>query len=115
MLDSDISDKLTTATMDAPLVFEKLLKQVMDSFLNYKLEMSAFSAVIFLNTSFTRDKSGMPIFPSSSTPALSAKLVPEESENHKLKQRLSQLEAAYEEESCNLKIQEMNSGTLPIV
>ena len=79
------------------------------------IEMSAFSAVIFLKTSFTRDKSGMPIFPSSSTPALSAKLVPEESENHELKQRLSQLEAAYEEESCNLKIKEMNSGTLPIV
>ena len=45
--------------MDAQLVFENLLKQVMDSSLNYKLEMSPFSAVIQLKQSFIRDKSGI--------------------------------------------------------
>ena len=103
--------------MDAPQVFENVLKQVMDSCLNYKVEMSPFSAMIFLKKTFIRDKSGMPIFPSSSPlPFLPAKQVPQESENYELKHRLRQLEAAYEEEVVQSEAtKKKSSGRLSIV
>ena len=70
--------------MDAQLVFDDLLKQVMDSCLNYKLKMSPFSAVIWLKRSFIRDKSGISILPSSST-SLPANFLQYQSENQELK------------------------------
>jgi hypothetical protein len=94
--------------MDAQLIFENILKQVMDSCLNYKLEMSPFSAVISLKKSFIRDKSGIPIFHSSSTP-FPATPVPHESENQDTNLRISQLETAYSSLSINYEEEIMQS------
>ena len=102
--------------MDAQLVFENLLKQAMDSCLNCKLEMSPFSAVIQLKKSFIRDKSGIPVFPSSSTP-LPTNLVLHESETQEWKSRLNQIVAAkiMKKKSFNPKLKEKSLRTLLIV
>ena len=51
--------------MEAYSVFENMLKKVKNSNLNYKLELSPFSAKISLKKSFIRDKSGIPLLPRS--------------------------------------------------
>ena len=49
--------------MEASASFEILLKQIFESQLNYKLELSPFSAVINLKKSFIKDKSGNALQP----------------------------------------------------
>jgi myosin heavy subunit len=47
--------------MDATNIFENLLQQIQSSHLNFKLELSPFSANISLKKSFIRNKSGTPL------------------------------------------------------
>ena len=57
-LDSD--KKIKMVASDA---FENLLKQVQSSNLNFRMEISPFSAVITLKKSLLKDKSGQILFP----------------------------------------------------
>ena len=50
---------------EASVVFDHLVQQIQDSHLNFRLELSPFSANISLRKSFIRDKSGTPILPRS--------------------------------------------------
>ena len=44
--------------MEAPAVFENILQQIQTSNLNFKLELSPFSANISMKKSFIRSKAG---------------------------------------------------------
>ena len=47
--------------MDALAIFDKLVQQIQNSHLNFRLELSPFSANISLKKSFIRNKSGIPL------------------------------------------------------
>ena len=84
--------------MEASSVFENLLQKVQKSNLNFRLELSPFSAKISLKKSFIRDKSGIPVVPRSfeSYPC-SEKLenVPDhDAEKRELQCKIYQLECA---------------------
>ena len=49
--------------MTASETFENLLKLVQSSFLNFKIELSPFSATIHLKKSFIRNQHGTPLLP----------------------------------------------------
>ena len=49
--------------MDASAVFNTLVQQIQSSHLNFRLELSPFSANISLKKSFIRNKSGIPLLP----------------------------------------------------
>ena len=49
--------------MDATQTLEDLIYQVQHSCLNYKIELSPFSATILLKKSFITDKNGQPCKP----------------------------------------------------
>ena len=51
--------------MEASQIYENILNQIQMSSLNFKLELSPFSAVISLKKSFIRDKSGNTLHSSS--------------------------------------------------
>jgi hypothetical protein len=51
------------STMEVLASFETILEQISESQLNYKLELSSFSAVISLKKSFIKDKSGNALRP----------------------------------------------------
>ena len=48
-------------TMAAMKTFDYILNQIQQSCLNYRLDVSPFSAIISLKKSFAKDKSGNPI------------------------------------------------------
>ena len=52
--------------MDASTIFENLVHQIQSSHLNFKLELSPFSAKICLKKSFIRNQAGIPLPPRSS-------------------------------------------------
>ena len=54
--------------MEASAIFDSLLKQVQNSKLNFKLDLSPFSAVIFLKKTFIKDRFGNPLLPSPDLP-----------------------------------------------
>ena len=77
--------------MDAKTIFENLLQQIQYSNLNFKLELSPFSANISLKKSFIRNKSGIPLLPTYSefcSPPDITNLVVSESEHHDVKNKL---------------------------
>ena len=51
--------------MDATQTLQNLVHQIQISCLNYKIELSPFSATVFLKKSFIKDRNGNPLTPSS--------------------------------------------------
>ena len=49
--------------MTASETFENLLKQVQSSYLNFKIELSPFSAIIHLKKSYIKNQQGIPLLP----------------------------------------------------
>ena len=101
--------------MDATIVYENLLLQIQKSCLNYKLEMSPFSATISLKKSFIRNKSGTPVYPQSLESLPRAENVQKDTFNiemMELKNKLHQLE--YTTASYKMKYEEevLESETL---
>ena len=76
-------------TMDARASFQNILEQITTSNLNFKLELSPFTANICLKNSFIKNKSGQILKPSP----IDANL---QSENGTLHQKLHQLELSYQ-------------------
>ena len=70
VFNSDRPTKQTNVAMEASNTFKNLLQQVKCSHLNFKLELSPFSAVISLKKSFIKDKIGNTILPPSSESSL---------------------------------------------
>ena len=83
---------------EASSVFENLIKKVQNSNLNFRLELSPFSAKISLKKSFIRDKSGIPVLPRSfESYSCSEKLdnVPDQdAEKRELQSKIYHLECA---------------------
>ena len=76
-------------TMDARASFQNILEQITTSNLNFKLELSPFSANICLKKSFIKNKSGQILKPAPIDDNL-------QSENRTLCQKLHQLELSYQ-------------------
>ena len=51
--------------MAASRTFDQILEQIQTSHLNFHLQISPFSAVISLKKSFVKDRSGVPLLPST--------------------------------------------------
>ena len=83
-LDSD--KKIKMVASDA---FENLLKQVQSSNLNFRMEISPFSAVITLKKSLVKDKAGQILFPPLSE---SVQLQQSKEEQNCLIQKIKHLE-----------------------
>ena len=54
--------------MTANEAFESILNQVQSSCLNFKIELSPFSAVIYLRKSFIKDQNGVTVSPPAEIP-----------------------------------------------
>ena len=76
-------------TMAATLKFDEILRTVQSSNLNFRVEMSPFSAIIHMKKSLVTNKIGTSLFP---PPALSILLQQEKSQNIVLSQRIDFLE-----------------------
>ena len=92
--------------MDATIVFENIIQEIQNSCLNFKLEMSPFSASISLKKTFIRNKTGTLIRPSTlgSCPKneinlTNAEMKELEAELHLLKSNNATLKMNYEEEA----------------
>ena len=79
--------------MDASKAFKDILQQIESSNLNFKLEISPFSAVISLKKSFIRDKSGNLL---SSNPSETPALHRLDEENQILSTKISQNESDFQ-------------------
>ena len=79
--------------MDASKAFKNILQQIESSNLNFKLEISPFSAVISLKKSFIRDKSGNLL---SSNPSETPALHRLDEENQILSTKISQNESDFQ-------------------
>ena len=84
---SDNSDIYNT--MAAKLKFEEILGTIQSSNLNFRLEISPFSAIIHMKKSLVTNKFGISLFP---PPAYSILLEQEKSHNMVLSQRIVVLE-----------------------
>ena len=84
--------------MEASKSFENLLNHVKNSNLNFKLELSPFSAVISLKKSFVKDKSGNILLSSSSVESSQVHQIREE--NLALCQKILQQENAIKSLKC---------------
>ena len=77
--------------MEASTMFENLLQHIKESNLNFKLELSPFSAVILLKKSFIKDKFGNPLLLLSTSTAILSRV---QEENLKLNKKILFLENA---------------------
>ena len=62
-------------------IFQTLLMAIQTSGLNFKMEISAFSATICIKNSFIKDKNGNPLISSSQVSDPSAKMKSEHARN----------------------------------
>ena len=83
--------------MDASVAFKNILQQVESSNLNFKLEISPFSAVISLKKSFIRNKSGN-LLPSNPPESLVVHRLHQENQN--LSNKISTLESGFQYLKC---------------
>ena len=99
--------------MDTTPIYRNILDNIQDSHLNFKIEMSPFSAIVHLKNSLIQDRNGVPLLPPSPTAGivhdhlylksetLTKKLIKQESVINSLK---SDLELAIDEcEETNQK------------
>jgi hypothetical protein len=92
------SDQSNSTTMEASAAFETLLQHIIESNLNFKLELSPFSAVISLKKSFVRDKYGKTL-PPMPTNAVFHHHIKEE--NQDLKTKIQSMENVIERMKAN--------------
>ena len=102
----NISSDFNT-TMAASLTFEAILKEVQTSNLNFRIEMSPFSAVINLKKSFITNKFGVPILSPPShaviNQALKSENLTHTQQIVKLEKTIDNLRSEYESVALELK------------
>jgi uncharacterized protein with von Willebrand factor type A (vWA) domain len=86
--------------MVATLKFDEILRTIQSSNLNFRLEMSPFSAIIHMKKSLVTNKSGISLLP---PPAYSVLLDQEKSQNKILSQRIDYLEMEISALKCDYK------------
>ena len=94
--------------MDATKTFTDIISQVQSSNLNFRLELSPFSAVIHIKKSVIKGRSQFPL----SSPPCAADTSQNESENNILMQRIIQLENEIKTLSLSSKTSQLELGSL---
>ena len=91
------SDRKHTTAMLASAEFNKIIRQIQSSNLNYQLQISPFSAYISVRKTFAKDRSGNLLLPKTISSVPSVSMDNFDAKNSQLENDLTSLRFKYEE------------------